>query len=265
MRSQIDKLKDETLLVVDLRINEWAGNVPSTQTRVKLIDRLHHNNELQRSAILDQHLKGFEIPWWPASVARTGFPGPNTRETSVCQQFVDTMLASFTGGVALVVETGKTNATRVDILNVPVTDSDKRTVENVRLDAAFFDGAGKQSASKITFFGEVTRGGHDFTKAEQGNLLHLLMRVIMQQPLRRSLIGFLTDGRRFLFVRCTRNEQARLGHTFEASVEYAGVAGWRVSVTCSIVGRRVHDGPVLPLRFCLASWLPIHQTWGTTE
>jgi hypothetical protein len=228
---------DEKVQVLEKQCNELrnarTSHVPASLTRAELIDGLEHSDELRGSTTFDGFLQQLRVSWWPAGLDRAGFPPPESSETNVCQPFLDKILARFTGGTAQVIEPTATKAKRVAVPNVPITGSHKRrSVGRARLDVPFYDGVDKQEPHAITFVGGVKGGGHNFTKEEQGRLVDILMRVMKQQPLRRYLIGFFTDGGRFWFLRCNRNEKAKLMYSFEASIDYTGVLGWQVTVLC---------------------------------
>jgi hypothetical protein len=233
VESKVDeKVQGMEKYCIDL-MKQWTSYIPATLTRVELVDGLVHRDELRGSTTFDGFLQQLRVSWRPAGLDRKEFPPPESKEPNVCQSFVVKILARFTGGTAQVTETRAARPKRVAVPNVPITGSHKRrSVGRARLDVPFYDGVDKQGPHAITFVGNVNGGGYNFTKEEQGRLVDILMRVMKQQPLRRYLIGFLTDGRRFWFLRCNRNEKAQLMYSFVASVDYTGVLGWQVTIFC---------------------------------
>ncbi len=65
-----------------------------------------------------------------------------------------------------------------------------------------------------------------FQDDEIGQLLNSLIRMLKYQPFRMFAYGFLTDGNRFLFVRCTTCIEADF--KFEYSSMFRGKFAWQV-------------------------------------
>lgn len=96
-------------------------------------------------------------------------------------------------------------------------------------DIVFYDGLNKTGTMAIVLLGEVRPGGTgDFSDDEIGQVTDGLRRLLDKQPFRTIAIGFLTDGNRFFFVRCTGC--ANDDNDYEYSAVYLGCRGWQVCV-----------------------------------
>lgn len=220
------------------RIEEKQNNRTSlfsnTLTRAELVEELISTGALAHSAELDTFLGDHKVRWWPIDTAHR-FPTLGDEERGECQTFVTAMLSKLvTQTVEVTIETntrkkGVKKVTQVKIRSLPDPEAFRRkSIQQRYPDAVFYDGETRGEAA-VTMLGEVkgTRSG-DFRDDEVGQLIGGLMRLLRRPLFRATLIGFLTDGNRFMFVRgvCQRDGDIRFG----TSRIFKGTDGWQVSV-----------------------------------
>jgi hypothetical protein len=136
------------------------------------------------------------------------------------------MLRLFVSGKIEVVNTKKKRK-EVQIKSIPdPTAYLKNTVGKRRPDAVFYESVDKVGVVAITMVGEVKSGGNgEFPVEFAGQLTDGMTRLMKKQPFRHKMIGFLTDGCRFLFVECLLCDSKL---QFSHSVIFTGCAGWQV-------------------------------------
>jgi hypothetical protein len=201
--------------------------VSNTQSRAESVVNMIRNGDFTFSKKLDNTLKEQSVDWWPQG-GRTDFPDENCRETDECQPFVSEMLNLFVSGKVKVKNLrGKTK--EVIIRSIPFPEAFKTaTVGNKSPDVVFFDGLNKTGSSAVTVEGEVKGGGKgEFSGDQIGQLTDGMSRLMNLQPFRKFMYGFLTDGRRFLYILCMWDNNE---YRFEYSSTFVGQIGWQVTV-----------------------------------
>ncbi len=184
----------------------------------------------------DQHLEKMKVDWWPVK-AKTNFPNEDD-EVDVNQPFVSEILNLFVSGKVVVKKKKKT--TTVSIKNIPDPNAFKKFASDRRAtEARFYDGLTKCNTLSQTMLGQVTgyKDQYYFSDSEIGQLLDDFMRLLKHQPFRLIAFGFLTDGNRFLFVRCTKYGDQAEDVVFKHSSIFLGQAGWQVTslLACIII------------------------------
>jgi hypothetical protein len=170
-------------------------------------------------------------------VPRNDFPKAGNGEKTVCRPFVSKVLKIFVNGGAVVVNNQQTPKLRnspqttkqITIKNIPDPDVYQHaTVGRKMPDAVFYPGLNKIGPCAIVMQGEVKRCQRGmFPDEEIGQLTDGLKRLLDKQPFRSAVIGFLTDGNRFYFIRCTRyKDDGR--DVYETSSIFKEMKGWQV-------------------------------------
>ena len=122
----------------------------------------------------------------------------------------------------------------VDIKSIPDPEAfTRQSVGRKFPDCVFYDGK-KTGSSAVTILGEVKgyTGRDYFTATEIGQLTDGMRRLMKLQPFRRSMIGFLTDGSRFVFVRCEKRYPDEF--RFQHSSVFHKQHGWQVCIHQSV-------------------------------
>lgn len=216
---------DQVGKVVDERLKSLTNFVTNTLTRAEAVGELQRQGNYAFSYDLDRFICNFCVSWWPLGL-RASFPTIGSGEENVCQPFVTKVMECFVTGTVQVHDKKKKNKT-IKIENIPDPYAfKKRTVEKKSPDVVFYDGMHKQGVSAITFIGEVKSAiDGEFSSGFIGQLTDGMERVMNKQPLRHYMYGFLTDGRRFLFILCQRNGKQ---FCFSHSSTFLEQKGWQV-------------------------------------
>ncbi len=209
-----------------IQMSTFASN---TLSRVEIVQHLKNTRSYIFSKQFDDALTDYQVDWWP-NKAKDSFPNTNDAEIDTCQNFVSEMLDYFKSGEVNVITSKKQRKSQVKVISVQsIPDplaSEKMTLARRFPDSLFYDGLKKKSPTAITMLGEVKGGGIDeFPLNEVGQLVDGLKRLMDIQPFRTKSIGFLTDGRRFLFLRCERRETY---FHFDHSSIFEDKTGWQV-------------------------------------
>lgn len=200
----------------------------NTQSRSESVKTKRANGTFVAQKNLDDELMRLKVSWWPIDLP-TAFPEEGS-EDDVCQPFVKELLELFVDGEVMVKTDNKKSKSRiVTIKSVPDPESYKHYTGYRRApDAIFYDGH-KRGDLAVTLLGEVKgcKNQDNFPDSEIGQLLDSLSRMMRHQPFRMFAFGFLTDGNRFLFVRCYKYEEEE---KFEHSSIFRGKIAWQVSL-----------------------------------
>lgn len=195
------------------------------------MEDLSRSGNYLSSQELDNNLeKKWRVRWWPAR-GKTDFPSETSAEVEGCQPFVTQMLQLFvTGEVIVILDNNNKRRKNVAIRSIPDPNAFKsKTIGNHSPDVVFYDGLDKRGTSAITLLGEVKSGGEGpFPSSEIGQVVDGMTRLMNKQHFRQRMYGFLTDGRRFLFLYCTRGVGSEC--KFHHSSTFEGKAGWQVAV-----------------------------------
>eukprot|EP01033_Poteriospumella_lacustris_P006178 gene6179-4438_t len=200
----------------------------NTMTRAAMVQTQRLQGTVTHSTEFDAFLEDHKVAWWPLGATRR-FPTVGAAECPECQTFVHEMLATLTTNTKTVkVElSNQEQSKRVTMRSCPDHAAFRQICKWPRSpDVVFFDGDTRREAT-VTMVGEVTdhRRG-DFADEEVGQLIRSLMRLMHRQLFRPTVIGFLTDGNRFLFVRGVRNsDDGNL--LFDTSRTFRGSDGWQ--------------------------------------
>ena len=205
-------------------IRNRTSFVQNTQLRAEAITNMSNEGTYVYSADLDFMLEEFRVDWWPQGASRK-FPTATSKEKAHCQPFVSTMLRLFVSGKVSV--EGRKKSDTVEVNSIPNPDAFTQiTLGNRSPDITMYDGMSKVGISAMTQVGEVKGGGEgEFPPDEAGQLTDSLARTMNKQPQRKRMMGFLTDGRRFLFVECVR---CGGGYQYHHSSIFVGQNGWQV-------------------------------------
>ena len=151
-------------------------------------------------------------------------------EEDVCQPFVTEVMKYF---ISNTVKVGKGKNETIEIKNIPDPYAyAKKIVDKKGADVVFYDGMSKCCASAITKIGEVKPAiDGEFSHGYIGQLTDRMERVMNKQPLRQYMYGFMTDGRRFLFILCERYRNSK-GFRFSHSSIFSDQKGWQVKHNC---------------------------------
>lgn len=236
------KTQNETIQRIEKVLQEVAQqgrqrtSFSNTQTRAKVVQSMLSSRDYIFSKELDDWLEKMQCRWWPVGGSKD-FPKLLQSEKMHCQPFVSQMLQLFVKGEVYVNYSDKRARRRkVTVNSVPEPDAYTHpTVGTKYPDCVMYDGI-KRGTSAVTILGEVKgrSGDGDFAPEEIGQLLDVMEKLMDKyQPFRPSMIGFLTDGYRFVFVRRTRYME---GFRFTHSSIYTKEAGWKV---------RNHDAMVI--------------------
>ena len=209
------------------QLRNMTNFVSNTQSRIEVVKDLTRKEYYIYLKSFDEFLQMQRVEFWPFGGDRT-FPHENSDEEDICQPFVTNMLQLFVSGKVKVERRKK----HENIRSVP----DPRAYSNNIIhgnkrrssDVVFYDGINNNIALATTLLGEVTFGGNgEFPNSSIGQVTDAMARLMKLQPFRLMLIGFLTDGRRFLFLRCTKQQQ-QVGCVFAHSSVYTGMHAWQV-------------------------------------
>lgn len=232
---------EERLLAIEETLKERLSGAQTTHTLAERHVELKRTHRYTFSRKLRRFVEGRRVRWWPVD-ASTKFPSALDKEVADCQPFFTEMMKLFTSGEVQVIDDhgelenpptslpSEGMKIRIEkVGNVPNPDGYKlHPIGTKSPDSVFYDGCNKAGYASITIEGEVKGGGQgDFPGNEIGQLTDVMERLLRLQPFRNKLYGFLTDGRRFLFVLCTIVGGE---YTFEHTEVYTGRAGWQVSV-----------------------------------
>jgi hypothetical protein len=177
------------------------------------------------------------VDWWPIGGVKS-FPKKGSAEKAVCQKFVSNMLKLFVQEEVKVEklhegEEKQKNPYFVGVRNIPDPDAFTHATLGRRMpDIVLYDGVNKAGPSAIVLIGEVKPYLRTaFSDEDIGQLANGLRALLNAQPFRRSVLGVLTDGFNFYFLRCARDH---LGNDhYEYSSTYCGTTGWQVIVFLS--------------------------------
>ena len=210
--------------------------VSNSVTRAEAVQALIANKTLKFSKELDDELESLKVNWWPKDVSEDDFTKSGDDEKKVCQPFVTEMLKRFvTGKVEAISKTQtkaklRTKSASQSIRNIPDPEAYQHTsVGRKWPDVVFYDSLDKGGPYAIVLQGEVKRCQgrlKKFPDEEVGQLTDGLKRLLDKQPFRSTVIGFLTDGLRFYFLRYTRYIDER--EEYEESSIYSRMQGWQV-------------------------------------
>jgi hypothetical protein len=202
--------------------------ISNTETRAERVKTLRTTDHLLPSRDFTSTLDNAKVSWWPVG-GKTKFPSANCPEKSVCQTFVSEMLSLFINGTVEVTERdGKKKVVKVH--SVPDPDAFRtRQVNNRAPYCLFHDGVDKRGNFTVTLEGEVKGGGNGiFSDDKIGQVTDGLQRFLESQTERAEMIGFVTDGRRFQFIRIHKQSRGT-GYHFDISSIYLEYLGWQVS------------------------------------
>lgn len=215
------ELKEELREVREEAARGRTSFASNTESRAERVKTLRANEDLTPSSDFDDTLQGLQVSWWPVGGKKT-FPSADCMEKTTCQNFVSKMLALFQTGKVRVID-GKVGKIVV-VRSVP--DPQAYQVNNRGPDCLFYDGLNKTGNFAVTLEGEVKRGGKNkFSDDHIGQVTDGLQRLLDLQPERVEMIGLVTDGRRFQFVRIHRRHPS---YHFDVSRVYLGETGWQV-------------------------------------
>lgn len=233
--TEVEDLRRDILQEVLLALRQRSSFVTNTETRDELTHRLRRNKLLQFNDLFEREMDSLRVEWWPVG-GQVDFPDFNSEETVHCQPFVSKILKLFVSGRVRVEGDGSERIIR----SVPDPEAYKKKLSGQNLpDGVFYDGTGAQGTPAITMLLEVKGGGNTlFTPSEQGQLIGDLDRLMTAQPYRDFVIGVLTDGRRFWFLRCRRGNYE---NTFEETYLIEGERGWQVCTSIHVMYQRWYD------------------------
>ena len=221
---QINDLKDVVVKKISF--------VSNTQTRAEVVRRMANNGTYVYVKSLDDKLINYKLNCWPEGGSKD-FPALNSAEKATCQPFVTSMLTLLKNTFAwFTVKTkkGKVSTKKVRIQSIPFPDAYRRqTVGKTFPDCIFYEGK-KTGETAVTLLGQV-KGRHgegDFPDEDVGQLTDGMQRLMGLQPFRHFMIGFLTDGYRFLFVKCERMGEDNF--QFQRSSIFNEEEGWEVCI-----------------------------------
>ena len=189
---------------------------------------------------LRQFLKsrGELASWWPSRIV-AAFPKENDTETKTCQPYVSAIINDISNGAGRV---------HMKKRNVSVFGKYVKATTQIRLHSQLVDGhacvsyAGRKpdivcyfgdmrGSCAITAIGDVKNAGkrnQDFPDGDIGKILDMSRDLLTKEQFTRSFMYcFLTDGYRFQFFRCIRNQRSN-EISYEQSPVYGGEAAWQV-------------------------------------
>ncbi len=222
-----EKLNELSEKVDHALLKEGTSCFSNTLSRAEVTKIRKSNGTYKPDFTLDQHLEEMKLDWWPVK-AKTNFPTEDN-EVDVNRPFVSEILNLFVSGKVVVKKKKKT--TTVSIKNIPDLNAFKKfESDKGATDVRFYDGPTKRGTLSQTMLGQVTgyKNRGYFSDSEIGQLLDDFMRLLKHQPFRLIAFGFLTDGNRFLFVRCTKCGDQAEDVVFKHSSIFLGQAGWQV-------------------------------------
>jgi hypothetical protein len=220
-------------------IKKRTSFVSNTESRADAMEERIRNGHYSFFKKFSDSLQDVRVGWWPKGASRT-FPGVSSLEVTECQSFVANMLTLFAKKTVEVVaaesgtdkSTGKNRAKQKKVEVIPIRSVPKPDAGAVAAfgrrspDVVFYCGRHQRDEAAITILAEVSGGSRgEFSAEFVGQLTDHQIRLLKRQPLRQRVIGFLTDGRRFLFVECIREGG---DFTFHHSSIFTGEMGWQV-------------------------------------
>ena len=205
-----------------LTIRRGPNPASNTFTRSEKVADMQIRGRFVSNSDLDIRLDNLRVYWWPYGLLASSFPSIGNDEVKVCQPFVTKVMNCFTGK-RVRVERNKS----IEIKNIPDPDAYKmKTVDKTSPDVVFYDRVNKVGSSAITMIGEVKAATDgEFQNHSIGQLTDGMERLMNKQPLRKYMYGFMTDGRRFLFIFCARDGE---GFSFKHSSTFLNERGWQV-------------------------------------
>jgi len=219
------EVKNEVTEAVKEQLQKRTSFVSNTLSRAEKVKSLKAEGLLKPAKMLDDFLGNIKVDWWPKA-ASTTFPAVGGE--SVSQSFVSNLLELFKTGNVVVKQHNKKDHT-ITVESIPNPEAFKSYTSYRRApDVRFYHGLNKFGDLATTLVGEVKgcSDGEYFPNDEVGQLVDSLIRMLKYQPFRMFGFGFLTDGNRFQFFRCTTcNED---DFEFEYSSMYRGKYAWQV-------------------------------------
>mmetsp|Transcript_15453 Transcript_15453/g.22689 ORF Transcript_15453/g.22689 Transcript_15453/m.22689 type:complete len:540 (+) Transcript_15453:114-1733(+) len=232
-----EMLEQLQLILRDLKVNARPAGI---STAAEWAVSLRTSGKLtMNSNSFHSFLEVSAVNWWPTTTVAS-FPPVGSAESAICQPYVSARIDEILscGGQ---VHQKKT-------IRMPGTTNYRQTTTSVVFESHPFDGHAvvsfsnrrpdivcyydeRRGGSAITAIGDVKGCGprnKDFPEEEVGHILDMGTDLMKKEQFSRTLLYcFLTDGYRFQFFRCSRNQHGE-EFSFEQSSVYGGEHGWQI-------------------------------------
>lgn len=194
---------------------------------------LRENHTLSSTPEFNGWLDRLPVENWWISQNVCSFPELGQAESKHCQPFVTLMIESLkTNQMHKALANKKGFYQNSSAIDPPppnvIMDAHEVVSFNNRKPNIVMYKAGQQGACSITMLGEVkgrTSNG-DFPDEQIGHILDMSKELMSDhQFLRQHLYCFLTDGYRFQFFKCHKQDSSIVFHSSDV---YDGVRGWQV-------------------------------------
>eukprot|EP00597_Dinobryon_sp_UTEXLB2267_P004319 CAMPEP_0170072714 /NCGR_PEP_ID=MMETSP0019_2-20121128/10299_1 /TAXON_ID=98059 /ORGANISM="Dinobryon sp., Strain UTEXLB2267" /LENGTH=488 /DNA_ID=CAMNT_0010281855 /DNA_START=287 /DNA_END=1753 /DNA_ORIENTATION=- len=239
-------LEQLQLILRDLKVNARPAGI---STAAEWAVSLRTSGKLtMNSNSFHSFLEVSAVNWWPTTTVAS-FPPVGSAESAICQPYVSARIDEILscGGQ---VHQKKT-------IRMPGTTNYRQTTTSVVFESHPFDGHAvvsfsnrrpdivcyydeRRGGSAITAIGDVKGCGprnKDFLEDEVGHVLDMGTELMMKEQFSRTLLYcFLTDGYRFQYFKCSRNQHGE-DISYEQSHVYNGEKAWQIFfglLTCAV-------------------------------
>jgi hypothetical protein len=241
LRLEIDQIN------LSLRQLRLSHRPAGASTIAEWVDSLRTGGLLRvNSNSLNSFLEQRVVDWWPTPDVYS-FPPVYSMETATCQPYVTSRIEEILKCDGQVHQKKK--------LRFPGTSNYLQSTKRVLFQSQPYDGHAvvsfstrkpdivcycgeRRGGSAITVIGDVKGCGprsKDFPEDQVGQILDMGTDLMNKQQFSRTILYcFLTDGYRFQFFKCIRNQHGE-NISFEQSHVYGGETGWQVRFNIDLV------------------------------